>query len=357
AQRGRLPEALALHRQALDLQRKLAPETTGEAEALFFLGRAERRAGLSEEGTRNLCRAIDVLDRQRGRIGGPQEARTSFEATLGDYYQSCLEGLIELDQPAAAFHTLERGRARSFLAMLAERDPRLAGLPPELDAERRHTNTEYDHVQSQLARLSAGRDDAEIERLTGELRDLRTRQETILARIRQESPRSAAVENPEPLALAGARAVLDPGTVLLEYAVGPEKTWLFVVQPADAAGPGLSIFPIAAGAKTLREEVESFRRLLNHSDSDRAALQARARRLYSLLVLPAEAQISKARRILVSPDGPLHTLPFAALLRRDRWLIEWKPIHTVLSATVYAELVRSRPAHRDSGKMQLAAFG
>jgi CHAT domain-containing protein/Tfp pilus assembly protein PilF len=356
-ERERLPEALALYRRALDLQRKLAPGTTGEAKALYFLGRAERRAGRSEEGSRDLCNAIDVLDRQRARIGGTEEARTSFESTLGNYYQACLESLIQLGRPADAFHALERGRARSFLTLLAERDLRLSDLPPEFAAERRHLDAEYDRVQSQVARLSSGRDDAEIERLTNELRGLRTRQDEVVAILRRESPRSAALQYPQPLDLAGARAALDSGTVLLEYAVGMEKTWLFAVQSADANGPGLSVFPVAAGDKTLREEVEAFRRLLRRPVSDRATLQNRARRLYDLLLRPAERRITGARRILFSLDGPLHTLPFAALMRRNRYLVEWKPIHSVLSATVYAELARSRPSGRDPRTERLDAFG
>lgn len=357
ARRGRLTEAIALHRRALDLQRTLAPESTAEAEVLHLLGRAEQRAGRFKEGTQDLCHAIDVLDRQRARLGGTQEEQASFEATLGDYYYYCLDGLIQTGRPTEAFHTLERGRARSFLALLAERDINFSDLSPELAAERRHVDAEYDRVQSDLTHLSTGQDDADIERLTGELRNLRARQEEIRARIRRESPRSAALQDPELLDLAGARKVLDPGTVLLEYAVGPERTWLFAVQPASVSRPGLSVFPIAAGSKALREEIESFRRLLKRPSSDRKALQEQARHLYNLLVRPAEGQISKAQRILVSPDGPLHILPFAALIRGDGYLVESKPVHSALSATVYAELTRSRPTRREAGEERLAAFG
>jgi len=357
AGRGDLQEALGFHRRALELQRKLVPESSEQAETLYFLGHAERRAGRSQEGIRDQCHAIDILDLQRTRVGGAPEAKTSFESILGLYYQACLEGLIDLGRPAEAFHVLERGRARSFLELLAERDLRLLDLPPELAAERRHVNAEYDRVQSQLAPLSAGRDDAEIERLTGELRDLRTRQEEILARIRRESPRAAALQDTQPLDLAGVRAALDPGTVLLEYTVGDERTWLFVVQPTGAKGSGLSVFRIEIGEKHLRDEVESFRLLLKDPGSDPAELQARARRLYGLLVRPAEAQIARAQRILVSPHGPLHTLPFAALVRGDGYLIEWKPIHSVLSATVYGELAKLRPPRRAPGEERLIAFG
>lgn len=353
ARRGHFAEAIALHRRSLDLQRKLAPETTAEAETLYALGRAESLAGRREEGIRDSCRAIDVLDSQRGRIGGTQEARSSFEAAIGDYYQTCLEGLIQLGRPAEAFEVLERGRARSFLTLLAERDLRLFGLSPELDRQRRQSYANYDRAQSQLATLSAGRDDVEIERLTGELHDLRARQEEIITRIRRESPRSALVEYPETLNMEGVRAALDPGTVFLEYAVGAEATWLFVVQPA---GAGVSVYRIPISAKALREEVEGFRRLLERPGSNRSESRSRGRRLYGLLVRPAEGKIADAKRVLVSPDGPLRTFPFAALCRRNRYLVEWKPIHSVLSGTVYAELTRSRPVRRNS-EQPLAAFG
>lgn len=355
--RGRLPEAIGLYRRALALLSRLAPGSIEEAGVLHQLGRAERLAGRSQEGIQDLCRAVDVLDRQRSRLGGTPEAKISFEASLGDYYHACLEGLLDLGRPTEAFHVLERGRARSFLALLAERDVRLQDLPPQIAAERRRVNAEYDRVVSRLAPLSAGRDNAEIERLTVELRDLRTRQEEILARTRRASPRSAALQDPQPLDLAGARAALDPGTVLLEYAVGRERTWLFAVQPADAAGPGLSVFPVAINGKKLRKEVESFRLLLKDPGSGSAEVQARARRLYDLLVRPAEARIAGAKRILVSADGPLHTLPFAALRHGNRYLVEEKPVHSVLSATVYGELARSRPLRRNPGEERLIAFG
>jgi CHAT domain-containing protein/tetratricopeptide (TPR) repeat protein len=357
SRRGHPSEAIALQRRSLDLQHKLAPESTEEAEALYFLATAEQRGGQPGDATRHFCAAVDVLDRQRPRVGDTQEARTSFEASLGEYYYSCLDHLAQQGRPGEAFHILERGRARSFLSLLAERDLQLPDLPPELARERKHLDAEFDRVQSQLASLKSGKDDREIDALTSQLRDLRTRQEEILARIRRESPRAAALQDPQPPDLAGARAALDPGTVLLEYVVGPERTWLFAVQATDAPGPGLTIFRIDTREKTLRKEVEGFRLLLRRPGSDRAALRTHARHLYRLLVHPAEARIAGAQRILVSPDGPLRTLPFAALMRGDRYLVEHKPIHSVLSAAVYAELKRSRPAQRDLRDERVDAFG
>src|SRR5262249_43493164 len=151
--------------------------------------------------------------------------------------------------------------------------------------------------------------------------------------VREISPRAAALQYPQPLDLSGARAALDSGSVLLAWSIGRERSFLFAVQPAGTSS-GLEVFPIPLGDRALRRLIESFRSLLQSRDSDRKVLLKQARELYRVLLQPAERQIAAAQRILVSPDGPLHTLPFAALVRNGHWLAEQKPIHSVLSATV-----------------------
>jgi CHAT domain-containing protein len=44
-------------------------------------------------------------------------------------------------------------------------------------------------------------------------------------------------------------------------------------------------------------------------------------------------------------------------MRGDRYLVEWKPIHSVLSATVYSELARTRSPRRDPREEHLTGFG
>ncbi len=356
-QRGDLKKAEELFQHTLTIRERLAPGSARIGFSLNKLGEVERRSGHLAKAAERFCGAIDAFDRQREKLGGTAEGRSNFAGTVMEYYEDCIVALIDLGRREEAFRALERGRARSFLDLLSNRDLRLAELPPELARERRQADTDYDHTQTALSRLSPERDREKIDRLLVQLREIQARQEEIAAKIRLASPKAAALHNPQPLDLAGARSALDPGTVLLEYAVGPKKTWLFVVQPADSTGSGLSVFTIAIGEAALRKEVESFRHLLGRPDSGRPAFQARARHLYSLLVRPAERRLARAERILVSPDGPLHTLPFAALMRGSQYLVEWKPAHSVLSATVYAEIKKSRPAHRDVREERLAAFG
>ena len=65
--------------------------------------------------------------------------------------------------------------------------------------------------------------------------------------------------------------------------------------------------------------------------------------------------------MVISVDGPLLSLPFAALVRssppdRPRYLVQWKPLHHVMSATVYAEMRRTRPV-ANARPVSIVAFG
>jgi CHAT domain-containing protein len=115
-----------------------------------------------------------------------------------------------------------------------------------------------------------------------------------------------------------------------------------------ANGNGLQVYALQVGRATLEEKVLAFRATIRReSQADSDALPTMAAELYDLLVAPAEDLAAASQRLLLSPDGPLHTLPFNALLRdlpdgKTQYLIQWKPMHTVLSATLYRELRRNR---------------
>jgi CHAT domain-containing protein len=144
--------------------------------------------------------------------------------------------------------------------------------------------------------------------------------------------------------------------------VTPEEAFLCVVTPASSGeAQGLRVLRLAAGGQVLAEEASVFRGLILRGERQtkiEPALLVQGRKLYNLLIAPAAPWIDRAERILISPDGPLHTLPFAALVRpgkRPEWLVEWKPIHTALSATLYAELKQGRRV-LPAGAGSLVAF-
>ena len=253
---------------------------------------------------------------------------------------------------------LERSRARSFLAILAERDLVFAAdLPTEIQQARRRNTALYDSVQAQLRELNPAKEASQIESLQTRLRDLNAERAHIAEQIKQASPRLSALEYPVPLDLAATRQSLNPGTVLLSYSVGADRTLLFAVHPVGVEPP-LSIYSLPVGENALRRKVEDFRRLIQQRDAgSRTAVRRQGRALYDLLLKPAEDRLDAGERLLIIPDGPLHILPFAALRRREnQYLVESKSLHSAVSATVYAELKKISEKKRN-GSIEIAAFG
>jgi CHAT domain-containing protein/Tfp pilus assembly protein PilF len=346
--------------RALSLYETLAPRTLAEGWTLYQLGRLQRRRGHLEEALALLERSLACLEAHIGRLGGTSEERSGFAANSQDPYRAHLEVLVALGRPEKAFESLERSRARSYLEMLGAHDfSNAVDAPPEIREQRRRIGREYDTALSELGRLRVPQDEVRINALLATLRKLRLDWHAVADPARGAPP-LVTWRSPPPLDLAGARAALDPGTVLLSYAIGPSETFLFVVSQKD-----LSVHRVSITDAGLREEVDRFRRLVRRSTAPaESELRAQAERLYTLLIAPAETEIRRAARIQICPDGPLNTLPWGALAsprRRGRageWLIEGKPMHLVASATVFAELRKAR-SEATGGRWSrtLVAFG
>jgi CHAT domain-containing protein/tetratricopeptide (TPR) repeat protein len=352
---GRLAEAEKESRRALGIFRNKAPESEAEATAYRDLAVILRRAGKISEARELYEKSLSTLETTGRMLFGSGQKKSTFLAAYAAYYHEDVDLLVELGRPEEAFQVLERYRARGLLALLAERELSFGNeIPSELESERRSANTDYERVLGQFSKLSATSPKKDWAELQDRLTEARRTQDFVREKIRAASPRLAALRDPAPLDLAATSRALDPGTVLLSYMVGEERSYLFAVGPE--AGH-FAVFPIKAGQKALGEEVHRLRNLIeqNGEAARPQALLAAAGPLTGLLLTPAAREIAAAERLLVVPDGPLHVLPFAILAdpAGSRFLIEKKPVHTAASATVFAELRN----HREARPFRLAAFG
>ncbi len=366
--RGRLAEARDVYAQILDVASRVSPGSELEARSLHGLGAIDRKEGRTEQAAALYRRSIDALEAQKRRLGGPTEAQELFAAAYADYYRESVETLVALKNDRDAFSVLERSHARLLLAMLAERDLALTSdVPKALEIERRQADAAYDKAQNELLAIPAKEASSpRRQELLDRLAAIRTRRGEIVDGITKASPRYASLRYPRPLDLAATRASLDPGTLVLAYSIGREAAFLFAVEPANATGPGLTVHTLASDGTALRASIDTYRRLLRFrappGSDPRKSLDERARSLYDILVKPAESLVGSYERVLILPDGPLHTLPFGALVRglpggRSQYLVEWKPVHTAISATVYAELKKTRADAPRDPAIVIAAFG
>ncbi|MCP3956757.1 MAG: CHAT domain-containing protein [bacterium] len=357
-QQGRLAAAEAFFVRALDIRRRLAPGSAQEAVALHALAVLRREQGRPREARELLEQAVVALDQQLVRLGGVSEDAASFAARFAPIYKELTALLLELGEEASAFEITERYRARGLLAMLGRRDLLLErDLPASLTERHRELARSYEQAQKRLASLDASADAAQVEVLAARMETLKQRRQAVAAEIMEASPRYGSLAFPEPLGVAAAAGVLDPGTLLLSYAVLPEETVLFALD----AGGDLQTVTLEQGEDELRHAVEAFLYLIRspRAEGARDGLSRRAEELYRRLMRPAAERIAAAERLLVVPDGPLHALPFAALATGsgERYLIAHKPIHTAASVTVYGQLKNQRREAAIRRPEQLVAFG
>ena len=246
--RAYLDRALELNRATFD--------RVGEAVVLFNLARVSRSQGDLDAARDHVERALDVAESVRTEVES-QDLRASYFDSVHEYHMlhvDVLMGLDEVDpgsgQAAVAFGASERARARSLLESLVEAGVDLrAGVDPGLLADEEELQAEYDDWRRRQVRSG----EAEAADLAAEYRDLEDRYEQIQARIRSESPHYAALTRPQPLGLEEVQQqVLDGDTLLLEYALGEERSFLWAVTKSGYTSyelaPRAEIEQLASGA-------------------------------------------------------------------------------------------------------------
>jgi CHAT domain-containing protein/Tfp pilus assembly protein PilF len=319
--------AIRYFEEALELSRTGGDRVT-EIRALFGLARASLGVNRLDKAQAHIEHALSVAESLRTEVEN-RNLRSSYVASVYGYYEFYVGVLAKLDKTrpnegfsAKAFEASERGRARSLLDSLSESAVDLhAGLDPEILRREQTVKLAFDdwaQRSRQANESAAGNGDAR--RLASEYRDLEERYQLIQAEIRSRSPRYASLARPQPLTLREIqKEVLDRDTVLLEYALGDERSYVWVVSPdthtlrelpprAEIEGAAARVYQrlvarLSAGRERVREAD------IRHADEE---YWQEAARLSDILVAPIAKQIS-GKRLLVVTDGMLQYVPFSAL--------------------------------------------
>ena len=232
--------ALKYLEEALQLARDIG-ETGSEAVALADLARVEHDLGDLDQALKRIETALDLVETLRARIR-IEDLRVSFLASRYSDYEFYIDLLMRLHerQPSAgydalAFEASERARGRNLLEVLSatRADIRQGVDPPSLERQRslqRQINAK-ELLRMQLAGGNQMEKSAAVEK---ELRALLAEYQEAQAQMLIHSPRYAALTDPVPLKLKEIqRQSLDRDTLLLEYALGEERSFLWAVTPTS----------------------------------------------------------------------------------------------------------------------------
>jgi len=326
---GEAQKALEKFNEALSI-RQATGARSEEAYTLLGIAQVEQMNGNLTLARKSIEQAINIIESLRANISG-QELRASFFASQQQFYQSYIDVLMRMQRqtPNAAFDSLalevsERARARSLLELLTESrvDLRQGVDGSLLERERYLRQLLNAKATAQFALLNRKHTPAQAEAFAKEIASLTTEYEELSAQIRALSPRYAALTQPQPLGLAEIqRQVLDPDTLLLEYSLGDDASYLFVVSQTSITGHRLpKRAEIEAATRRVRELLTA--RQPQPGDTE-AKYQARikeagecywtqAAELSRMLLGPVASQLGRKRLAIVA-DGALQYIPFAAL--------------------------------------------
>ncbi|MEJ7710943.1 MAG: hypothetical protein WKF84_14030 [Pyrinomonadaceae bacterium] len=158
------------------------------------------------------------------------ESRASFLADVQSSYQLYTDVLMRQHraEPTKGFDALavevsERQRARSLLDLLAEASTDMRqGVDATLVERERTLARQLNDKAQQLAQTAKPEQTAALKL---EISGLETDLERAQVAIRNANPRYAALVQPQPLKLTEIQAQLDADTLLLEYALGEERSY------------------------------------------------------------------------------------------------------------------------------------
>lgn len=231
----------------------------------YRIGHAEQRLGHFDTAQASYDQAIAVIEATRTPIRD-EGLLINLMGRWQQVYEAAIQLSVARGDVAQALSYTERARARAFADALARRNPEL------LDAE------------------------------------------------------------PAPVTAAEVQAALPPDTLLLSYFAtglrGPESALLDAI-PASAAGlraclatpPQLWVFSLThAGLRChpCALDPNMFQRAgATVADGQRFLNRRVLRRIYDGLVAPVADLLATAKQVVIMPHGPLHQVPFAALLDPD----------------------------------------
>ena len=228
-----------------------------------------------------------------------------------------------------ALNASEKSRARGLLELLTEANADIRkGANPKLLAQEKQLQQQIEakeRLRLEIVNDKNKSNDA-AERLEKEIQNHIFEHKQLKAKIKQSNPKYAALKYPEPLNLNQIQQQLDKDTVLLQYSLGKERSYLWTVTPDSLDSYELpKREEIETAANKFKELLKKCAKRQNelgincHKDlsaeekaKDFQEITQAATELSKLIFAPVSGKLGKKRLVVVA-DGALLEIPFAAL--------------------------------------------
>ncbi|MEH2198410.1 CHAT domain-containing protein [Nostoc sp.] len=326
-------KAIQTYQEQLALYKEIG--FTGEqAQSLYNIAKLQRQNNQLPAALTEIDKAIQIIENIRKEVVS-SDLRTSFFATVQDYYRLKIDILMELHKKdpskgydAQAIETSERSRARGLVELLTEARANIRkGANPKLLEEEQRLQALIDareKLRFEIINSNKIKDpisQANADKLKTEIDQLLNQQKELETKIRQSSPKYASLKYPEPLNLSQIQQQLDKDTLLLQYSLGEERSFLWVVSPNS-----LDTYQLPKKAEIEKSAINLFCLISNNSSKPPSVtnkenpctdiktwrIDKAATELSQLILAPVKDKLGTKRLVIVA-DGALQYIPFAAL--------------------------------------------
>ncbi|NET45037.1 tetratricopeptide repeat protein [Okeania sp. SIO2B3] len=308
--------ALNYYNQALPLRRQVG-DRGGEATTLNNIAWLKRDEGNLTESLTFIEKSLEIIEDLRTKIASV-ELRAFYFATVQDRYELYIDLLMQLYKQnpnqgydAKAFHASERSRARAFLELLNEASVNIRqGIDPKLAKAETELQQKLNAIETQRIKLLSGEytpeQKANIEQTRDQLID---EYNQLRVKIRTTSPNYAALTQPQPLTLKEVQQqVLDNDTLLLQYSLGEESSYLWAVTKDS-----IHSYQLPPQAEIKNAAIELMATITSPRERNGIAkIDSAADELTDILIEPVANKLNK-KRLLIVADRFLQEIPFSVL--------------------------------------------
>ena len=310
---GEKQKALQYYNQALPLTRAVG-DRGGEANTLGHLANLEREQGNFQASLKHIQSAIAIIEDLRTTYTN-QDLKKNYFSTVQGYYKFYIDLLMDLHKKdpslghdALALHISERSRARGLIELLAQANAKISkNVDPKLiekEQDLRFKRQAQEKILAQLINQTPQPLDT-IKQTEAEIQNIFNQQKQLKAKIRAKNPERDKITNPEPLKLPQIQQQLDKDTVLLQYSLGEERSYLWLISSNS-----LHTYELPKGSE-IEKIAKSFHETLSHHTTTNLAIDS-AQKLSQIILAPVKDKITGKRLVIVA-DGVLQQIPFAAL--------------------------------------------
>lgn len=321
---GKYQQALTLLSQSLEIERRNR-DLQGEVKALYGLGVVYSQIQQYDKAISSYEKAIEILEKNRGQLL-TIELRQNYFRSVQSIYLSYLGLLMDLyrqnptqDYALRAFEISEKSRARVLLELLTESNTDInTNLEPVFLQREQALSKQLNQAEQQRIAIfeNLNSTDEQKQAVNQKLEQTLAEFQELENEIRLNNPKYADLQYPETISVTELQnQILDEDTVLLQYLLGEENSYLWVVTKESFHSYELpSEVDITQTAKALLGEPLTSPKATNPVLA--ASLQQQrldlTRQLSAQIIQPAAAHLTK-KRIVIVPDGELNYFPFSIL--------------------------------------------